>query len=212
MSNLEPNVLNELVQRFAISALSRERKAEAINEEILAGKYSGEFYIKTKDGVVISADILNRAKVATDNAIRIAELVGMTGELYKIEFDDLVLPNHVDYSVNILGNEPITLPANSKEVLVNLDLDEYDIVENGEFKIVNSNAKVIITLAGGSKTKVVEKSLQNMNFVVMDISEFTKVKNVTIQSIVIEKDPNVINNDAIDRTILLHNIFVTVNQ
>ena len=212
MSNLDANTLNELIQRFAISVLSRERKSEAINEEILAGKYSGEFYIKTKDGVVLSADILNRAKTATDNAVRIAELVGMTGNIYKIDFDDLVLPNHVDYSVNILGNEPITLPDNVKELLINLDLDEYDIVENGEFKIINSDAKVKITLVGGGKTEVVEKSLRNINFSIIDISEFTKVKNVNIQSISIERSSDVINPDAIDRTVLLHNIFVTVNQ
>jgi hypothetical protein len=212
MSNLDANTLNELIQRFAISVLSRERKSEAINEEILAGKYSGEFYIKTKDGVVLSADILNRAKSATDNAVRIAELVGMTGNIYKIDFDDLVLPNHVDYSVNILGNEPITLPDNVKEILINLDLDEYDIVENGEFKIVNSDAKVKITLVGGGKTEVVEKSLRNINFSILDISGFTKVKNVNIQSISIERSSDVINPDAIDRTVLVHNIFVTVNQ
>ena len=206
MSNLDSNILNDLVQRFAISALSRERKDEAINEEILAGKYSGEFYIKTKDGVVLSTDILNRAKTATDNAIRIAELVGMTGELYKLEFDNLVLPNHVDYAVNILGNEPIMLPSESKDVLINLDLDEYDIMDNSEFKIVNSNAKVKITLTGGSKSVVIEKSIQNINFAVIDISNFNKVKNVTIESIVIEKDPNVINEKSVDRTILLHNM------
>jgi hypothetical protein len=37
MSN-QNEALNELLQRFAISALSRERKDEALNEEILVGK------------------------------------------------------------------------------------------------------------------------------------------------------------------------------
>ena len=60
MNNQE--AINELIQRFAISALSRERKHEAVNEEIMVGKYTGEFYIKTKDGVILSADILNRNK------------------------------------------------------------------------------------------------------------------------------------------------------
>ena len=46
--------MDDLIQRFAISALSRERKDEAVNEEILVGKYTGEFFIKSKDGVVIS--------------------------------------------------------------------------------------------------------------------------------------------------------------
>jgi hypothetical protein len=74
--------LEELLQRFAVSGLSRERKDEAVNEEILIGKHTGEFFIKTKDGVVISTDILNRLKASTDNAIRLAELSGITGDLY----------------------------------------------------------------------------------------------------------------------------------
>lgn len=121
--------LEELLQRFAVSGLSRERKDEAVNEEILIGKHTGEFFIKTKDGVVISTDILNRLKASTDNAIRLAELSGITGDLYKVDFDQLVLPNHVDYSVNIIEGEPIELPIETKKILLNLDLDEYDILD-----------------------------------------------------------------------------------
>ena len=71
----------EFLQRFAISGLSKERKDEAINEEILLGKYTGEFFIKSKDGVIISTDILNRLKSSTENAIRYAESAGMVGYL-----------------------------------------------------------------------------------------------------------------------------------
>ena len=110
--------LEELLQRFAVSGLSRERKSEAVNEEILIGKHTGEFFIKTKEGVVISTDILNRLKASTDNAVRIAELSGITGELYRVDFENLILPNHVDYSVNIIEGEPIELPIDSKKVLL----------------------------------------------------------------------------------------------
>ena len=96
MNNVNNEALNEMAQRFAVSALSRERKGEALNEEIVAGKYTGEFYIKSKDGVVLSADILNRRKAATDNAIRIAEFIGMTGDMFKIDFELIDLPNHID--------------------------------------------------------------------------------------------------------------------
>lgn len=211
MSNLKAEALSELIQRFAISALSRERKEEAINEEIIAGKYTGEFYIKTKDGVVMSTDILNRIKSSTDNAIRIAELVGIKGDLFRVSFDDLVLPNHIDYSINILGNEPIELPEGSTDVLINLDLDEYDIV-GSDFRPVYSNAKVTIVLQAGSHNITIEKTLQNVNFVLLSLEELQNMGAVQISEIVIEKDPEVFNENATDRTILLHNIFVAVNN
>ena len=38
--------MDDLIQRFAVSALSKERKDEAVNEEILVGKYTGELNLK----------------------------------------------------------------------------------------------------------------------------------------------------------------------
>ena len=102
MSNNQKDILSNTLQRFAISALSKERKNEAVNEEILVGKYTGEFFIKTKDGVVISTDVLNRLKTSTESAIRCAESTGISGSVFKIDFDNLVLPSHIDYSTNII--------------------------------------------------------------------------------------------------------------
>lgn len=207
--------LEELLQRFAVSGLSRERKDEAVNEEILIGKHTGEFFIKTKDGVVISTDILNRLKASTDNAIRLAELSGITGDLYKVDFDQLVLPNHVDYSVNIIEEEPIELPINTKKVLLNLDLDEYDILEDTA-KPVNTEAivKIVIEVALGNgevNTLEIQQSIQNLNYYPIELN-YEDVTSVVISEIVIEKEEKEYNIGATDRTILMHNIFVAVNN
>ena len=207
--------LEELLQRFAVSGLSRERKDEAVNEEILIGKHTGEFFIKTKDGVVISTDILNRLKASTDNAIRLAELSGITGDLYKVDFDQLVLPNHVDYSVNIIEEEPIELPINAKKVLLNLDLDEYDILEDTA-KPVNTEAmvKVVVEIAlgnGENDTIEIQQSIQNINYYPIELNH-EDVISIVISEIVIEKEENEYNIGATDRTILLHNIFVAINN
>lgn len=207
--------LEELLQRFAVSGLSRERKDEAVNEEILIGKHTGEFFIKTKDGVVISTDILNRLKASTDNAIRLAELSGITGDLYKVDFDQLVLPNHVDYSVNIIEEEPIELPINTKKVLLNLDLDEYDILEDTA-KPVNTEAmvKVVVEIAlgnGENDTIEIQQSIQNINYYPIELNH-EDVISIVISEIVIEKEENEYNIGATDRTILLHNIFVAINN
>ena len=207
--------LEELLQRFAVSGLSRERKDEAVNEEILIGKHTGEFFIKTKDGVVISTDILNRLKASTDNAIRLAELSGITGDLYKVDFDQLVLPNHVDYSVNIIEEEPIELPINTKKVLLNLDLDEYDILEDTA-KPVNTEAmvKVVVEIAlgnGENDTIEIQQSIQNINYYPIELN-YEDVISIIISEIVIEKEENEYNIGATDRTILMHNIFVAINN
>lgn len=211
MGNLKEEALSELLQRFAISALSRERKEEALNEEILVGKYTGEFYIKTKDGVVVSTDILNRLKSSTDEAVRIAELVGMKGDLFRVTFDEMVLPNHIDYSVNIIENEPIEIPVGSTDLLINLDYDEYDIV-GSDFIPVNTNARIKITIRAGEQTLVIEKALQNINYNVISLEDLQNMNAMQISEIVIEKDDEVFNEESLDRTILLHNIFVTVNN
>lgn len=207
--------LEELLQRFAVSGLSRERKHEAVNEEILIGKHTGEFFIKTKEGVVISTDILNRLKASTDNAVRIAELSGITGDLYRVDFENLILPNHVDYSVNIIEGEPIELPTDSKKVLLNLDLDEYDIFEEAA-KPVNTeaNVKVILEIALGNgevNTLEVAQSIQNINYYPIELN-YENVISIVLTSIIIEKEDAIYNIGYTDRAILLHNLFVAINN
>lgn len=211
MNNINNEALSDMIQRFAISALSRERKGEALNEEIIAGKFTGEFYIKSKDGVVLSADILNREKAATDNAIRIAELVGMTGRLFKVDLEEMTLPNHVDYSTNIVFDEPISIPDGCKDILINLDLDEYDILGDS-FKPVHSEGKVKIVISNNDESIVVEKDLRNINYSLISLKDFSVNNNLKITEITIEQDENVFNVSSIGRTILLHNIFITVNE
>ena len=208
MSN---QALSELIQRFAISALSRERKAEALNEEILVGKYSGEFYIKTKEGIVLSADIMNRAKAATNEAVRIAELVGMTGDIYHVDFENIVLPGFVDYDDNILQQEPINIPVDAKELLIHLDLDEYNIL-NGDPQLIHSdgNVKILIEIVEDGITRYVriDKDLSSVNFNKIPLELKGKVSSIKIMNITIGKAANIGANN----TILLHNLFVTINH
>jgi hypothetical protein len=206
MSNQD--ALRDLIQRFAISALSRERKHEALNEEILVGKYTGEFYIKSKDAVVMSADIMNRMKASTDEAIRVAELLSMTGEIYNVELQNHVLPDHVDYNINILQNDVIELPNDSKEILLNLDIDEYDIID-GKPNIVHSegNVKLLfeIVVNGVVKYHRVDKNLANINVSLIPL-EFENISSIKLIELVIS------NTGGDNRALLLHNMFVSVNK
>lgn len=206
MSNQD--ALRDLIQRFAISALSRERKHEALNEEILVGKYTGEFYIKSKDAVVMSADIMNRMKASTDEAIRVAELLSMTGEIYNVELQNRVLPDHIDYNINILQNDVIELPNDSKEILLNLDIDEYDVID-GKPNIVHSegNVKLLfeIVIDGNVKYHRVDKNLANINVSLIPL-EFENISSIKLIELVIS------NTGGDNRALLLHNMFVSVNK
>ena len=217
MDQNEVNVLENMLQRFAVSALSKERKDEALNEEILVGKYTGEFFIKTKDGVVISTDVLNRLKASMELAIKAAESNGIAGNVYHVDFDNLNLPNHMDYGVNILIDEPIELPENTKEFLLNIDFDEYDII-NDSIKPIVSSGNVIIDYELTTNNTPMNQQVSfpldiiNQSIVKMEVEEGTIINGVRILGITIERDVNVFNADATDRAFILHNVFVTVNN
>lgn len=219
IDNNEPrDILSNSIQRFAVSGLSKERKDEAVNEEILLGKYTGEFFIKSKDGVIISTDILNRLKTSTDTAIRFAETNGMTGSIYRLEFDNLILPSHIDYSTNIIGSEVINLPTETKRMLLNIDFDEYDILNN-EAKPVSTNALLTVKLtaykSSGSTEVIVKKSIQSINQTVIDVNSGSSISDITkleVSEIIIEKDSTVFNTNYTDRTIILHNIFISIDK
>lgn len=206
--------MDDLIQRFAVSALSKERKDEAVNEEILVGKYTGEFFIKSKDGIVISTDVLNRLKSSTDNAIRVAESVGMVGNLYKLDFDNLAMPLHVDYDVNLIEEEPIRIDGNCKSLLFNIDFDEFDIIGD-TVKPVNSDAivKINIELMLNGVTEIfeIEKSIQSINQTIIDFKDYIGIQYVEIKNISINKDEVIFNDNAVDRTMILHNLFMSVN-
>ncbi len=210
MSNQE--ALRDLIQRFAISALSRERKHEALNEEILVGKYTGEFYIKTKDGVVMSTDIMNREKASADEAIRIAELMGMTGEMYRVDLDMMIMPGHIDYSNNFIRNDAIEIPAGAKEVLLNLDVVEYKIVgDAAEIVRGKNDVKVIFEIDRNGEIDYVrfDNNLQEINFSILPFDDIENINSIKLINITIEKD---IVDDEDERAMVLHNIFVTVNK
>lgn len=208
--------LDDLLQRFAISALSKERKEEAITEEILVGKYTGEFFIKSKDNVIISADILNRLKCATEAAIKSAESIGMVGDLYRLDFDNIQTPTHVDYNVNLIENEHIEINEKCKYLLFNFDFDEFDVIGD-TVAPVNTDAMVQITVEvlveGGNKIEfVVEKSIQSINHTKIDLKKYYNMISVEIKNITINKDDVIFNDNANYRTIILHNIFMTINK
>jgi hypothetical protein len=211
--SIQSDAMRDLIQRFAISALSRERKNEAINEEILAGKYTGEFYIKTKDGLVLSVDVINRMKSMSHDVIRIAELLNMSGEVFRVDFENMILPSFIDYETNVLQQEPIELP-NCSEVVVYLDIDEYDVMDDVPTPIQSEGVvEFVFEVIKDSVVSNIQinNTLNNINYFKIPFEDFDKITSIRLSSIVINKDDKVYTESESNRVMVLHNIFVTLN-
>ena len=72
-----------ILNRFAVSALSKKYKDQALNEEIMANKDTGEFLTKSPDGVVMSLDAMNRRRTAIANATEHALMQNMYGKMFE---------------------------------------------------------------------------------------------------------------------------------
>lgn len=211
--SIQSDAMRDLIQRFAISALSRERKTEAINEEILAGKYTGEFYIKTKDGLVLSVDVINRMKSMSHDVIRIAELLNMSGEVFRVDFENMILPSFIDYESNVLQQEPIELP-NCKEAIVYLDIDEYDVMDDVPTPIQSEGVVEFVfeVIKDGVVSNIqINNTLNIINYFKIPFEDFEKITSIKLSSIVINKDDKVYTESESNRVMVLHNIFVTLN-
>lgn len=121
--------------RFAISALSKNNKEYAYEEEILVDKNTSEILIKTPNGDIVSFGYSNRLKSNLDALKNTANYLKIFGNIYSVEFGDtVILPSTVSTGVNYLA-ESCTLnlsspESNFKQFILNCDITSYRYEEN----------------------------------------------------------------------------------
>ena len=201
----KPDILDNGIQRFAVSGLSKERYDEAVAEEILVDKNTGEFLLNTLDEVLISNDSLGRFKASFDNAVWMAKQVGLCGNIYQVEIDDIEMPSEIPYNTNIL-NEDIVIDAENKKILFNFDLNEY-IVQDAKAITLNNECTVTIDIEQGGKTKNVKLSLSNMNTSIINLTNFS-TGDIHIKSVKFNEHVDYIGISKL----ILHNVFLTINK
>lgn len=201
----KPDILDNGIQRFAVSGLSKERYDEAVAEEILVDKNTGEFLLNTLDEVLISNDSLGRFKASFDNAVWMAKQVGLCGNIYQVEIDDIEMPSEIPYNTNIL-NEDIVIDAENKKILFNFDLNEY-IVQDAKAIALNNECTVTIDIEQGGKTKNVKLSLSNMNTSIINLTNFS-TGDIHIKSVKFNEHVDYIGISKL----ILHNVFLTINK
>jgi hypothetical protein len=113
--------------RFAVSALSRSRKEEALNDEIMIHKPIGQLLMKRPDGVIVSHDSISRFNMHRKYLENNYANIGITGDLYVIELDNVDLPSEVQESTNILST-PVEISTGVNKLLLSLDLDCLEVV------------------------------------------------------------------------------------
>ena len=201
----KPDILDNGIQRFAVSGLSKERYDEAVAEEILVDKNTGEFLLNTLGEVLISNDSLGRFKASFDNAVWMAKQVGLCGNIYQVEIDDIDMPSEIPYDTNIL-NEDIVIDGANKKLMFNFDLNEY-IVQDAKAITLNNECTVTIDIVQGGKTKSTKLSLGNMNAAVIDLTGFGSGE-IHVKSIKFNEHVDYIGISKL----ILHNVFLTINK
>lgn len=205
------DILDQGIQRFAVSGLSKQRYAEAVKEEMLMEKYTGEFLIKNKDGVIVSADSMNRSAAAFANAVSTAEQTGICGDIYLLEVDNVVIPNIVQYDTNLLA-EPLLLNEGIGRILFNFDVSEYRYVDDLTNQLEKESSVEVVIKSGDDKSLVKVLKISEMNKWVFDSSKHFGVlaAPLRIESIKIKCVPEFVGVKEVKT--LLHNVFLTINK
>lgn len=112
-----------MIDRFGLSALSRVYKEYALPEEIMLHKETGEYLIKTKSGDVISFDMLSRLNEHINHTTMMSLNLGISGDLYQIEFDDIELPEIITENVNLLSSPMTIVESGLKKLYLSVDCD-----------------------------------------------------------------------------------------
>jgi len=201
----------DIINRFAISGLSKKHNAQALPEEIMVEKTTGEFLIKSPEGMVISYDAIARRRSTITDATECALTQNMLGNMYELALDNYMLPAIVPYDTNILDNS-INLKQNMTKLLIYADIDE--IIRKDIAEVSESMPIVNICLRCGTGNDyqeiIIEKPLNEFNNTIIDLQKLVEnlpaKYNVFLTCLSFKK-----NEDNIDDTfIILHNMMVTI--
>lgn len=214
MANIDQNTEyggGAIINRFAISALSKEFHDQSLNEEIMVDKTTGEFLLKSKKGTVISYDAIARRRSTITDATECATTQNMMGNMYELALEEYNLPAIVPYNDNILANS-ISLKQNLQKVLFYIDIDE--IIEGELAQVSEADPKVEITLRCGTGSVfeeiTVEKSLNVFNNTIINVSDLVERPDykysVVLSSIKFKKT----SSSDLDTFIILHNMMVSL--
>lgn len=145
----------QFTNRWAVSALSRENKASAVNDELMVHKDTAQMLLKRPDGTVISFDSISRFNTHKDIVESTAQTMGLTGVISMIDFV-IELPSKIQDGINLLEESVLLSEDPVSKLLVSLDMDCLEIA-GGEAILLKElpNVEILLTVGPeGSETQI----------------------------------------------------------
>jgi hypothetical protein len=185
--------------RYAVSLLDKSRKSEAIDQEVLINKLTGEILVKSAAGIFISYNKIAKFDAHIKDVTTLCHGLNFLGNMYELEFDNIDLPNVVEEDINLLSGATTFSADVLTKILISVDLDSLRI-DAGEAKRLDTQPTITIdmTLAtnitDGGITYGIVRTLP------LDSSNIT-IFNVDYP----EADPG----DVVDYTATINSIYIT---
>lgn len=201
----------DIINRFAITGLSKKYNEQALNEEIMIEKSTGEFLIKNLYGVTISYDALARRRSTITDATEAAVTQNMIGDMYELALEEYDLPAIIPYEKNILDNT-ISLSTNLKKMLFFMDIDEIVKKTLAEVSEVAPIVEIGLRCGIGNTYNdiIIRKPLNQFNNNIIDVEKTINRPgdnySVILTSIKFIKQ----SDEKIDTFIILHNMVLTI--
>ena len=212
----------KVLDRFGLSALSKKNYKHAEAEEIMVEKDTGEFLIKSPDGYTVSYEALSREKSSIDTFTLLNYSLNMSGKMYKVNLDNLYLPESVEYERNVIDNEVMLKQKGMKRLLFHIDAHEQSVVD-GRAVSTSYNPSVTVKIHGQKVnaptnetycfTFEVTKPLGELNSLVINIEDIIDEVpiypyNIFLSKLVFHENKE---EGGKNKKLIMNNLFITVD-
>jgi len=203
-----------LLNRFAVSMLSRRHKAEALPQEVMIHKETGQISIKTNTGDVISYDSLARLNQHIDHVTLMSYNLNIYGEMFSLQLDGVELPEVIGTYSPIMNTPIMIKPNNVRKMLVSIDMDSLVLTDSDTLVEYEPTISIDVKFKNGAFEQVftITKPISELNGMIITPFDYYSADTallyqVSIEAINITKDAR--NGDLPIRNIL-HSILIVV--
>jgi hypothetical protein len=188
------------VDRFAVSLLSKGKKSDSLNEEVMINKDTGEILVKSTTGFFVSYDKFARLNSHINKLTTIAYTQNTLGKLYELDFDNYDLPAIVPENNNLISAPTVLFLTKIKKMIISMDLDNLRIMTGDTYIDIDPLIEISLLLATNSTqsttyTENIIFNLDNNNIYVFE-----------------PRYPSVNPGDVVDYSVNLNSITVVRNN
>lgn len=139
-----------IIYRYGVSLISRSNHIDALPEELLLDKETGQILLKRSNGKIMSYDAMSRYKESVNRICNTAFLQCVYGKVYNVLLDNTDLPLAFANNEDLLrGDETIVIPT-VKNLMIQLDVDAYD--DESKFGDSNETDTIVVHLTMNGQT------------------------------------------------------------